>query len=276
VPTSATLTFYSNGGSTIQAVTTATISADGTITATLTGTNIPEVSVNNKVKIIYVYATVSYEQAELFDVVAQPIVNQVIDEDLFEYVKELRDKVFESTFMTSTAGTTNTLIADDLKVENRNLAGGRGEIFVSATDIYPFEVLSFAKSTGTITFSPTKGALVASGLEFTIRPSYKSIIDIAFGDYVVPALRAKIGQASNIIDSFVVKNLTVFKALQIICFSNVEAENDKWDLRNKEFSTEYANAVIKFSEAYDSDKDGNISDDETENKIGFANIKMVR
>ena len=276
VPTSATLTFYSNAGTVIQAATTGTIASDGTITATLLAAKIPAVSVNNKVLVSYVYATVTNEVAELFDVVSQPIVNTVIDNDLFEHIKELRNRIYDTEDTTTGLGTTSTLICKNLSTDSRNLVGGRGELRISATSVFEFEITNFAKSTGTITFTPAAADVVAIGTGFVIRESFKGSIDSAFGDFVVPMLRAKIGIASNIIDSYVVKLLTVYKALQIICFSGVESVDDKWVIRAKFYGAQFADQLSRFNEAWDADEDGNISDDETDNRVQVGAVDLYR
>jgi len=81
VPTSATLTIYDNAGTSKQTG-SGTVAADGTITYKLLAANIPSVGKNFKLSVSYVYATVTYNDNQLFDVVKHPLVCTVRDEDL--------------------------------------------------------------------------------------------------------------------------------------------------------------------------------------------------
>lgn len=280
IPTSVTLTFYDSSGTELVTDTSGTaslitIAADGTITYTLDADYTTPDDPNYKVIIKYTYGGIEYEQAELYDVAVMPLTNNSRDEDLFVYLPELRTKIQEYRGQVASTGTTSAFVDNNLKADYRSFKGGRGELYLTATEKVLFEVTNFARSTGTISFTPTQTEAVASGLRFTLRSSYQDIIDEAYNQHVVRDIRNRIGLAAGYIDSNVTKNMTVFKALSIYCFGQVESENDKWDLRSKKFDALYSAELAKLEEPYDQNKDGNIDTSENIDRGFFSTGRMV-
>jgi hypothetical protein len=68
---------------------------------------------------------------------------------------------------------------------------------------------------------------------------------------------------------------TCYKALEIICASEVESENDKWDLRSKRFSNLYRDQLGRIAAPVDIDQDGNISVIENESKQSSSVVELT-
>jgi len=279
VPTSATITIYDNGGGATLAATAMTVSAAGTLTYTLALASVVKKK-NYRVDIAYIYNTVTYNQSYLYDVVSVPLRCQVSDDDLFIYVNELRNNVKELSQRTTALGTTSTLTAYGLTTDKRDYKGGYIDIFIETSDtasvIHKARITAYDTATGTMTFTPAYTAAIASGTTITIRPSFQTIIDTAFNSHVIKDIRNKVGIAGGYIDSTITNNMTIYKALEMYCFAQVESENDKWDVRQKNFRQNYVDELTKLSEPYDRDENGNISDSEDDMRPSFMNIGLTR
>ena len=187
---------------------------------------------------------------------------------------ELREKLFSNDGTTTAIGTINTFIDTNLQVDSRDWLGSRGEIFID-DKIHEFKCTNYDKASGTITFNPAFTALIPVDTNYVIRLSYQVIIDKAF-DRVIKDIRAKVGIAAGYIDSNIIKDLIVFKTIEIISKGNIEAENDKWDLRKNDFKESYKTELSSFFEPYDKDGDGNISEAENRDRPAFNNVELTR
>ena len=277
VPTAVTCEIFDNSGKSLQSG-AGGVDADGTITFTFLAANNGQINCDFKILFNYTVNSVASQQASLFDVVTHPLVNNVSDEDLFARVEGLR-KVYEKQSRTTADGTTNTFIDDQLPIDRRQWRGGIGELFFKdplskINIVHQFGVTAYAKASGTITFTPAYSSAILAQTNYVIRETYSSQIEIAFKE-VVSNLRGKVGLAAGYIDSNVVSDLVVFKALAIICAGKVEVSEDKWDFRRKEFVNEFGDRFSRWFEAYDLTNDGNISDSELEAKPNFSTISMT-
>nr|BDD44685.1 hypothetical protein 15 [Legionellales bacterium] len=278
VPTEGTIKVYKPGGGTLVDTTAVTIGTDGIIRYTLDSANTGTVNYNYRIELTYNIAANIYRPFYLFDIVKTPIINTVRDEDLFQYVEELRDKNTPYTLKASSDGTVTTLISDELIPLNIDFKGGDIEIYITDTDTHRAEISAWDKTTGTVTFAPAADTAtsVDSGTRFAIRASYARFIDKSFTDHVMRDVRNRIGLAARFIDSTVVNNLTIYKALEMICFSKVEEEGDKWDIRSKKFKEEYSAEYVKIQEPVDIDDDGFIDDNENTKRVSFINKGIIR
>jgi hypothetical protein len=276
IPTSATYKIYKNSGTEIQSG-TASIDSEGTITYTLTAANNDTKDVNFKRVTSYVYNGETIEVAYLFDVVKQPIVLTVNDTDLYSYLPQLRRDIYSLQGETDSTGSLSSLQDNKLKSDDRDFKGGKVEIFVSDTKMHDANITAYSSTTGIVSFDPSYSSTITSGLKYVIRPSYTTQVEKAFYDYVRPLLRKRIGMsASGFIDSQVVNKLVINKALEIICFSKIEETDDAWDIRYKKFKEDFNSEYASFTEAYDYDEDGDISDTEDQSKFGFMTVKVRR
>jgi hypothetical protein len=277
-PASSLVEFFNSSGTVIQASAAGTIAADGKVSKTLTAANIGTVERNYKVKITYTYNSETFIFYEIFDVVECPLVNNVRDEDLFVYIKELRDKVFTFSGKTTAAGNVggNTFIDEALKKPVDNFIGARAELYLTESDVRKLEIQSIDKTTGTATFLPALGSAVPLAARYVMRGNYSAQIKAAWEDFAIIAARDLTGIAAAFVDSNVFKNLTIFKALEIISGSYAEIAEDKWTAREKKFSDLYNKELTRLSsEMVDEDGDGSISASETTAGAGFSTCGVI-
>ncbi len=263
VPVSGTIVVSNPGGTDLVAETAVSIEADGTIKYTLLATNTGAVDENYRIQLEYKVGDVFFRPFYLFDIVQTPIQNTVRDENLFTRVGELRTKQTAFVKETTSIGTTSTLFSTELTELNQDFKGGRVEISISDTITHFAEITLWESDAQRITFTPAYTSAIASGRTIRIRPSYQLEIDEAFNEIVSRDIRSRVGVAARFIDTDVMRNMTIFKALEIICFAKVEEPDDKWDVRAKKFEREYKAEYIKLKEPVDYDEDGQI--DQTEN-----------
>ncbi len=276
VPTSGNITVTKPGGSELVANTTVSIETDGEIRFTLGSANTSTIDSNYKIQLEYQVGDEKFRQFYLFDVVATPLVNTVRDEDLFLYVKELRDKNTPFVKETTAAGTTSTLISDELNSLNIDFTGGSVEVFTDDTTTHNAEITNWEKDLSRITFSPIDSVATTSGSRFRIRASYQRFIDEAYENIVSRDIRNRIKLKARFIDTLITRNMTIFKTLEIVCFSESEELDDKWNIRAKEFKLKYKEEYVKLSEPVDYNDDGTISHREDLDRPSFMNKGFKR
>ena len=274
VPSTGTITIYKKTGAELVSETSVSIDSVGQIAYTISATDTATVDINYKIQLKYRIGDLYYYKHYLFDIVECPIVNVVKDSDLFELVPELRNDITEVTMETTAAGSTSTLVCSKLANDERNYKGGRIEIFISDTIVHPAKITNHVSNT--LTFSPAYSSAIGNSTVFKIRPSFQYIIDRAFNDYVWRDVRNKVPAASGYIDTDVLKNLTVYKALELYCVGSVEIADDKWDLRYNRFKEDYQAEYLKLKEPYDISEDGNISDKEDDNRPNYTSVSILR
>jgi len=276
-PVSGTINVYKPGGTTkLVDDQPVAIETDGTIKYTLSATDTATCDKNYKIELEYQVGDELFRPYYLFSIVKTPLINNVRDEDLFQYVPELRDKLTPNVIETTSAGTTSTLISTYLNPLNLDFKGGYITIYIDETTEHNAEIQSWDSETSTVTFSPTYPSSIASGLKVQIRASYQRFINEAYENHVYRDIRNRVPLLAGYIDSTVTDNLTVYKTLEIICFGKVEEVDDKWDMRASKFADKYGKEYIKLNEAYDYNEDGDIDISENESKPNFMNRGIVR
>lgn len=276
VPTAATITITDHNGGAIVTAGICIIDAEGTITYALTAALNDTDGKNFRNELKYTVSSVDHYYYELFDVVKCPLINQVRDEDLFIYVGELRDKIYEKTLVTTSAGSTTTLLDTKLKADRRTWKGGHVEIYINNNITHEGIITAYTSTSGTVTFTPAYSVAIPITITYRIRTGYQDIIDIAYDDHVTKDIRNKVPIKAGYIDSTITKNMTVFKALEIICIGKIEAEDDKWDVRKKLYQEMYKAEYSKLSEPYDIDEDGYIADEEDAERPSYLTRDIVR
>lgn len=277
IPVDGSISVYKPGGSTKLVDSDAvSIETDGTIKYTLSASNTATVDKNYKIELVYQVNDVVKRPFYLFSIVETPLINTVRDEDLFKYVPELRDKITPNVVETTDTGTTTTFKSTELNYLNLDFKGGMCEIYIDSTTQHNAEIQSWNKDTSTVTFTPSYISNIGSGLKVAIRASFQRFIDEAYGSHVYRDIRNRVPLAAGYIDSTVTDNLTIFKALEIICFGRVEEVDDKWYVRAKKFQELYGKEYTKLNEAYDYDEDGDIDAYENKNKPSFMNRIVTR
>jgi hypothetical protein len=278
IPSVATVTIVDNGGSEKVSAVSVGIATDGTMTYTLPAAEIPDVAKNFQARLTFTVDGTEKRDVILFDVVNYPLTNNVRDEDLFLYLGILRDDVFGKDVQTSSVGTVNTFVSDKLKSDRRDFKGGFADIYIDDTTVHQGLITGYVKSTGTATFTPAYGSAIPSGITVRLRTSYQTQIDRAYEDHVYRDIRNSVRGhiAANYIDGNILKNMTVFKALGIICGGKIEEEDDKWDIHVKRFVELYQSEYGKMNEPRDIDEDGNISETEDAERPNFNEIDIIR
>jgi len=289
IPTSANIFIFDNSGNTIINNVAMTVSSKGELSYKwLTASNNTE-NKNFKCKISYLLTgnTIPFVNHYLFDVVKTPLVCSVTDQDLFMYVGEIRDKVKEKTTSTSSQGTLSTCYAENLLSDSRDFKGGFVTFFIdddpTCIKTHDARITAYDMTNGKITFTPSYSQYIDSDVTIKIRPSFQTIIDNAFNQYVIRDIRAKSTAsygsnttASGYISGEVVNNMVIFKALENYCFSQVEENDDKWDIRTKRFAENYNNELGKLFEPFDQNGDGNIDSVENEFRPSYSSVSLVR
>jgi len=282
IPTSGTITITDKAGTAIVSAAAVTVSATGDVSYTFLAAANNTIDTNFKIILSYIYATLTYTQFYLFDVVRCPVINQISDEDLFVHLAELRDRVKDKTVPSSATGTTVTTTASALRANNVDYTGGFLSIYYvdsagcGSVTQHDARVTAYSKTTGAITFTPAFTVAIPSGTSLSIRPSYQAYIDNAFNSYTIPDVRKVVGRAAGFIDSNVVNNMSIYKSLEIYCFSQVETLEDKWSIRATRYRELYAEQLNKMQEAYDVNGDGNMSDTDRDYPAQSVVIPIIR
>jgi len=276
IPVEGTIVVYQNSGTELVSETAISIETDGEMRYTLQSANTGTIACNYKIELQYKVDDTVSRLFYLFDIVATPIKNNVRDEDLFKYVGELRSKYKPYVKETSSLGTSSSFISKEIEPLNINFKGGYVDIYIDDTTVHSAEVITWEPQLYRITFKPQYTDSIASGVRFRIRPSYQDFIDEAYDNIVCRDIRNKVGLKARYIDTTITRNLTVYKSLEIICFSNVEEEGDKWYMRANKFGQDYKDELQRLLEPVDADDDGNISDEENENRPSSMNRSIRR
>lgn len=275
VPSSASFEVLKNGSS-VYSGTASIDSETGRMACLVPAAYLSEVWANMRLDLTYVVSSVSLKDSFLFDVVLTPLENRCDDATLFIYLDILRDTVGAHKGKSSSIGTTNTLIDDGLRVHTDvDWTGAILQIFLP-TGMREKRVTGFVKSTGTVSFEPAEADAVPSDIRFLMRDDYSTKIQEAFNEYVIREIRAKVGLAAGYIDGGALRRITAFKAISIICRSRIKEDKDRWSVLQKSFQDDYEGALTTFFEAYDRDKNGVISEDESAKPPVFSGFRMER
>lgn len=275
VPSMATVSVFDNTGTAVVDGASASIDADGTITYTIAGTDIPSPRSNYRVELAYVISGSTHYINELFDVVKTPIQNITTDDDLYVYVPELRDKLttYEGSATSELTGSPNTLRSTNIRYITEALQGGYVEIYLD-TEMLKRLVVSVDKSNGDIVFDPAHTTDIPQGTRYALRGSYTNAIKAAFEE-VRQVVRNRAKTASAYIDSYVIQRAVVYRAIAIIAAAYVEETDDKYDLRRTMYTDMYNSEIARLVEPIDTNGDGNISDYEDDNRASIYSVGLT-
>jgi len=146
IPSSGTIKVYKPGGGTLVDTTAVSIDTAGIISYTLLAANTGTVDYNYRIELTYIVNGITYRPFYLFDIAKTPLQNTVRDEDLFNYVKELRGKTKYYSKETTDNGTTTTLISNEIKSLNIDFKGGMIDIYPNDTTVHHAEVTDWDSS----------------------------------------------------------------------------------------------------------------------------------
>lgn len=201
VPSSATITVKSPGGTAQVEDVAMSVAGAGTLTYTLGSASVSELWENAVIEIEYIISTVTYKAVFMFDVVLNKLKISVIDADLKEYYPKL---------------------ADDIWTEQSN---------------------------------------------------YDDQIQEAFKQ-VKRDIKNKGKRTCMLIDGTQIRELIIHKAFEIIFFSMIKEEGDKWDIRHQKEQEVYKDQLERILVFYDEDESGLI--EEAERKQVISQIEFKR
>jgi len=273
VPDSATISIWNNTGSELVTDEAMTVSSEGVLTYTLADDVIEEVGKNFKgeIKAVLIGEDDLYESF-LFDAVKSPIINILDDDTLFTLLPMLADTMqFSSDF--SADGTVNTFIDQKNTKDDDFWKGGRVTIYTPNAAFSEVDVLSNVKATKTVTFEPDLDSATVSGTPYRIRASFQDQIDIAF-DIMRRDVRNNRESLSRFIDSEEFKLPHAYKALELICLSKARGEESDFAYWHNYYAAQYEEFLKDYTDAYDADDNGNISDDEA--RVSTRNTDVHR
>ncbi len=276
IPVTGTVTVYDNGGAEVVASTAVAIETDGEIKYTLLAANTGTCARNFKIELFYQVGDVKKYPFYLYDVVETPLLNEVRDEDLFTHLPSLRTIVKQTVEETTAAGTTTTFISRDLCSRDVDYKGGFVTIYLDDTTTHDARITAYDKTNGQVTFTPAYTSSIGADLKFTIRSSYQEQIDEAYNSFVHRDIRNKVGLAAGYIDTTITRNMTMFKALAMICNAKAEESEDVWDMRATKYADKYNDEYSKLQAAYDTNEDGSISDTEDRERPSWSTTEITR
>jgi len=201
VPSSATITVKSPGGTAQVEDVAMAVAGSGTLTYTLDSAYTAKLWENAVIEIEYVISTVIYKAVFMFDVVLNKLKISVIDADLKEYYPKL---------------------AEDIWTEQSN---------------------------------------------------YDDQIQEAFKQ-VKRDIKNKGKRTCMLIDGTQIRELIIHKSFEIIFFSMIKEEGDKWDIRHQKEQEVYKEQLEKILIFYDEDESGLI--DEDEKRMPVSQIEFKR
>lgn len=268
VASSATIEVRKPGGETIVAAgTSATVSAAGVISYSLSAGNSDELGENYKAIFAYVISGVTYYATLLYDVVRNKLDITVTDQDLLNEQADImtRNEAFSGTVDSSS---NTTLVDADLKnYADDYWNGGTVEATKTSDGTKQIRnVTDFVSSTGTLTVGVAWGTNPDTGYRFVVRRGFLRKIELAF-DEILYELRGRGNRPALILESSELHLPHVKKALYLICRDYMKEPGDKWDELSKRYDQEYNDAMQKLRLQYDMDEDGVISGNEVNKDI---------
>lgn len=221
--------------------------------------------------------TAEHERRVLFDVCLTVLYNVVREEDLFELAPALRTErayLVEGT-ADSSGGSSSTLIDTALKRWPDDWFNGGVIEFLSGSDLGEVRtVTDFARSSGTVTFSPTISATPDTD-SYRLRRSWKSLIDLAYED-VKWRVRDKGNRPALIIDAGELYLPICYHALEL-CYQAIATfkgespvDGANWATA-REYAEKYDKAFGEIPFQYDSGEDG-VPDAE----LSYGVVRSVR
>ena len=257
----------------VAAGTSASVSAAGVISYSLTAGNNDVLGENFKAVFTYTISSVDYYATILYDVVRSILDITVIDADILEVQNDLLSK--SESFSGSVDSATSTTIVDgDLKnYADDYWNGGLVEVVLPSTGAkQSLTITDFTQSTGTVT-TGTWGTTPDNTYRYVVRRGFQKKIEAAF-DEIMFALRAKGNRPALILESSEIHQPLLKKSLQLICKDYMKEPGDKWDELSKTYLSEYIDAMDKVRLQYDTNQDGVIAGTEANKDIG--QIRLIR
>lgn len=262
VPASANITIFNNNGSEkVAQVAVTNIDAVGTMTYNILPAVVDVIAENWKAEWDFVISGDTKYQTQLFDIVNQVLINPVLDDDVIErapFVNELNYRDIQ----TADSGTVNTIVSIELNEEDGYWANGRVLITAGTNEGEDRKVISFVKSTNTLTVDKNFTSAIDATSKFTVVRSFVKEIEQAY-KIVENDLRNKGVRINRVLDSSQVFELILNKSIELISGNYSRDPVDIWSARKENFMDMY-NSLLKVSKFdYDRDQSGNVDSEET-------------
>jgi len=268
VPTSATLTVYNPGATTVLIDAVAmTVAADGLLSYILTTTHNDIADENYKAVISYVYSTVTYSITLYYDVVNSKLHSVITDEDIISELPQLTDNGYR-IYGTADSGSTTTLVdADLVRYKDDYFTGGLAHS-LDLDEVRP--ITDFVSSTGTVTTAAFSGNITTD--KYILVRSYSKEIQRAF-----EKVKAKVIQQGKrpalILDPYDLREVHIYQSVAEVCKGTAASVEGSlwWDLwQDYEKKAFFAFKELNFK--YDDSNDGYIVGSGEERK---RNRKML-
>lgn len=257
VPTSATLSVYAPGSTTVivdaQAM---TVAADGLLSYALTTTHNDAADENYKAVVAYVVSGTTYYLTLFYDVVNAKLHKVITDEDLFSELPQLRDKM-EAVHGAAENGSTTTIVDTELsRYEDDYFTGG---LATNLTNSETREITDFVSSTGTVTFGTATAT--AAGHSYMLQRSFGKEIHRAFEK--IDDLLTRAGNRPHLIlDPYDLREVHILFSVAEVCKGFATDEGSFWWTLWKDYDSRSFAVFKSLNLKYDESNDGTIGSGE--------------
>lgn len=272
VPSAATITLYTSGGSELQSETAASVnSTTGEMTYSLTTTHTATRDLNYKAIWKYTVDSVDYYETQLFDVVRSILSIPITDDDLYYELDSLRKANNQATG-TATSSTASSLV-DTLRRKESNdyWKGGIVEIISGTGSGQKRDITQFTQSSSSMSVTPNWTTNPDTTSIYLVVKSFNDKIRQAFEE-VEQMLYNKGKRHQLILESSQIKHPLLYLALEKICRDLSDDVDDKWDRLAIAYSEKFDNHFTNMKLDYDEDDSGTITGDEEQQSLGSFRI----
>ena len=264
IPTSATITVFNPGGDTeIVSAQAMTVASDGLLSYTLTADNNETADINYRVKVFYVFESVTFPVSLFYDVVNSILHIVITDDDVGNELPQLRDNGWR-THGTADSGSATTIVDDDLvRYADDYFTGGLAH---SLTLDETRKITDFASSTGTVT-TEAFGTAISTD-KYILTRSFTNEIQRAF-DKLVDMLNKEDKRADLILDSDDLKQVHIIMSAEEVCRGLTASGTEGtfwWDMW-KQYEKKGREMFKSLNFKYDSSDDGFISESEETTRL---------
>ncbi|MEE8575509.1 MAG: hypothetical protein V3T30_08865 [Thermodesulfobacteriota bacterium] len=257
VPTSATLTVYKPGGTTVLInAESMTVGGDGRLSYSLTTTHNDVADENYKSVISYVFETVTYSLTLFYDVVNSKLHKVIADEDIVNELPQLKDQGYR-VHGAAESGSSTTIVDSELKrYVDDYFTGG---IACSLDKDEEREITDFVSSTGTVT-TAAFGSAISTDKYILIR-SFTSEIQRAF-EKLESWIISKGKRPQLILDPYDLREVHILLSVAEVCKGFITSESSLWWEFMQEYERKALDSFEKLHFKYDTSVDGYISGSE--------------
>ena len=257
VPSSATITIYKPGGSTVLVNAQAmTVSADGLLSYNLTTANNDTVNENYKAVISYTVTGTVYTLTLFYDVIRSKLVKVITDEDIVVELPQLRKNGWRYNGVAESGSSTTIVDLDLTQFEDDHWTGG---LAYSATLDETRKVTDFVSSTGTVT-TEAFGTAISTD-KYTLTRSYTKEINRAF-EALEGKLKRMGRRAHLILDPYDLREVHIAMSVAEVAKGLTLEEEGFWWNMWQEYEKKSKEIFNGLSFKYDTSEDGYLAGSE--------------